>query len=161
MAGIKEKHCRLEAIRLLTLLKSRQLGTQRKITISEMEKQVNVFIISCAVALCMVTSATSRSAAYELLHEIQAGSSEVTLRCRSETTLKYQHVNDTIFWRNRMTAIDAGLRERNDIMVTETADQRGIRFNLTRDLEGYYSCGKRIDCTSIDESPQVTLICES
>ena len=128
-----------------------------------MEKQVNVFIISCTVALCMVTSATSRSVklpAYEL-HVKRTGSSEVTLRCSSKTTFKFEYVNDTIFWRNRTTARDAGLRERNDVMVTETANQRGIRFNLTRDFEGYYSCGKRIDCTSIDESPRVTLICES
>ena len=124
---------------------------------------MNVFIICCAVALCMVTSATSRSVklpAYEL-RVMRTGSSEVTFQCRSETTQAVEYVNDTIFWRNRMTARDAGLRERNDVMVTETADQQGIRFNLTRDLEGYYSCGKRIDCTSIDESPQVTLICES
>ena len=126
-----------------------------------MAKLVNSSAIMCAVALYMVTLATSMSMDYELSHDIQTGSSEVTLRCRSETTQAVEYVNDTIFWRNRMTARDAGLRERNDIMVTETADQRGIRFNLTRDLEGYYSCGKRIDCTSIDESPQVTLICES
>ena len=127
-----------------------------------MEKQVNVFIFY-AITLCMVTSATSISVkipVYEL-RVMRTGSSEVTLRCRSETTLEYEHVNDTIFWRNRTMARDAGLRERNDVMVTETEDQRGIRFNLTRDLEGYYSCGKRIDCTSIDESPRVTLICES
>ena len=84
----------------------------------------------------------------------------VKLQCQEETSNEFLNVteSDVVFWLNKENATDAGLRKRDDVKVTETKDQLGIEFNLTRDLEGYYTCGRRSG--SVSESPSVTLICE-
>ena len=85
----------------------------------------------------------------------------VKLQCvEANTGTLSVNLNKVIFWLNRENATDAGLRERDDVTVTETEDQLGIMFNLTRDLEGYYTCGRRIDSNNVRESPKVTLICK-
>ena len=107
----------------------------------------------------------STTASYELKHAIQNTTTGlVLLQCQEETisSLKILNVteSDVVFWLNGSNATDAGLRERDDVTVIETEDQLGIEFNLTRDLEGYYTCGRRIDSSNVSESPSVTLICE-
>ena len=83
----------------------------------------------------------------------------VLLQCRDETTTsrKLLNVTNVIF---RENSTDADLRERCDVTVIETEDQLGIVFNLTRNLEGYYTCGRRIDSNSVYESQPKPLICK-
>ena len=103
------------------------------------------------------------SSPFELKHSIQdTTTGAVKLQCQARSSLKMLNVTDSnvVFWLSRKNATDAGLRERDDVKVTETEDQLGIVFNLTRDLEGYYTCGRRIDSSNVSESPSVTLICE-
>ena len=102
---------------------------------------------------------------YKLKHFIQdTTTGAVKLQCQEETvsSLKVLSVaeSDVVFWLNRENVTDAGLRERDDVTVIETEDQLGIVFNLTRDLEGHYTCGRRVDSSNVSESPNVTLICE-
>ena len=84
----------------------------------------------------------------------------VLFHCHEETTTsqKLLNVTNVIF---RENSTDADLREREDVTVIETKDQLGIMFNLTRNLEGYYSCGRRTDSNNVPyESPSIPLICE-
>ena len=119
---------------------------------------VLLLLIDSGTALCLIP-------VYELKHSIQdTTTGAVKLQCQEETrsSLKLLNVteSDVVFWLNRGNATDAGLRERDDVTVIETEDQLGIVFNLTRDLEGYYTCGRRIHSRYVYESPTVILICK-
>ena len=122
--------------------------------------------MSLLVLLLLPDSGTALSLpVYKLKHSIQDYTTgAVKLQCQEETISSFKILNvtesDVVFWLNRGNATDAGLRERGDVTVIETEDQLGIVFNLTRDLEGYYTCGRRIDSSNVSESPSVTLICE-
>ena len=97
---------------------------------------------------------------YELIRSIQDSTTgSVLLQCREETTtsLEILNVANVIF---RENSTDADLRERDDVTVIETEDQLGIEINLTRNLEGYYTCGRRIDSNSVYESQPKPLICK-
>ena len=102
----------------------------------------------------------STTASYKLKHTIQnTATGSVLLQCQGAVTLNVTE-SDVVFWLNRGNATDAGLRERGDVTVSETEDQLGIVFNLTRDLEGFYTCGRRINSSNVYESLPKTLICE-
>ena len=96
---------------------------------------------------------------YELIHNVTTTGSAL-LQCREETTTsrKLLNVTNVIF---RENSTDADLRERDDVIVIETDDRLGIVFNLTRNLEGSYTCERRTDSNCVPcESPPITLICE-
>ena len=72
--------------------------------------------------------------------------------------MKLLNVTNVIF---RENSTDTDLRERGDVTVIETDDQLGIMFNLTRNLEGYYTCGRRIDSNCVPHGSQPKpLICK-
>lgn len=87
----------------------------------------------------------------------QTGS--VTLICRDSVTAEEPEIDDIKFFLNRSSATDPSLREREDITVVEIRSAI-IKFNLTRKYEGYYTCGKRVDCANVRESMPNTFICK-
>ena len=102
----------------------------------------------------------SDSNPYELIYRTdvtteQTGS--ITMICRSDATAEDVPLSKVQFWLN-WTANSTSLQERTDINILEV-DKYSIRFNLTRNLEGFYTCGKCIneDC---EMSDQKQLICK-
>ena len=98
---------------------------------------------------------------YELIYITDRVTTELTgsiiMICRSDATAEKLPLSEVQFWLN-WTANSTSLRERTDINVLEV-DKYSIRFNLTRNLEGLYTCGK---CTDEDceMSCQKQLICK-
>ena len=102
---------------------------------------------------------------YELIYTTDGTTQltgSLTLNCRDASTAEELSINDISFFLNRSSAADPSLRERKDIKVIEVGNT-AIRFNLTRRLEGLYTCGRksRANCTEVIESPPKTLICKS
>ena len=84
----------------------------------------------------------------------------ITLRCRDVWTANFLDVNQARFYLNYSSPADPSLRERGDITVVQVGTT-GIKFNLTRRLEGYYTCGKReAGSSSVSLSEPKTLICK-
>lgn len=124
-----------------------------------------LLIIIVAVGLANVAKPAPCSsqgpASYDLIFEEDAMTEEtgsLTLKCRDEYA-EVVKINEVGFFLNRSSATDPSLREREDISVIEVGNI-GIRFNLTRRLEGNYTCGRRVNCTDMTESPPRTLICK-
>ena len=91
------------------------------------------------------------------IYTAQTGS--ITLKCRDRETAEELDINEINFFFNRSSAADPSLRERGDITVVPVGST-GIKFNLTRRLEGYYTCGKRVDVANVRESLPKPYICE-
>ena len=68
-------------------------------------------------------------------------------------------INEVKFWLNQTHACDLSLRERHDFNVVEV-DSYKIKFNLTRRLEGIYTCGWCVNESGVLESSPKTLTCE-
>ena len=118
-----------------------------------------ILLISLAHAMA---SATCSSPPYKLIFMTddtteQTGS--ITLKCRDSITAEEADISEINFFLNRSSANDPSLRERGDITVFEVGST-GIKFNLTRKYDGYYTCGKRMDCANVRESMPDTLICK-
>ena len=97
---------------------------------------------------------------YELIYRTDVSTERtgsITMICRFDATAEKVPLSEVRFWLNG-TANSTSLRERTDINVFEV-DKYSIRFNLTRNLEGFYICGKCIneDC---EMSDQKQLICK-
>ena len=127
-----------------------------------MEFGSSVFTIVVGI-LCTIQSSTSLNfPPYQLVLTIEDTTHGlVQLQCREETQFRYLNVHNVKFWLNRTSPTDPGLRERADVTVIETEDQLGIRFNLTRNFEGYYTCGRigSDNGTEVSESVPRPLIC--
>ena len=102
---------------------------------------------------------------YELIHvtdNTTETTGSITLLCRDKFAEPVA-VNRVKFLLNGTSACDLDLRDRTDMQVIEV-DSYGIKFNLTGNLEGKYTCGivtvmnNRI--IAINESMPVTLICK-
>ena len=109
-----------------------------------------------------VSNLCQNPASYELIFETDSTIEQtglLTLRCRDSVTAEILDINEISFFLNRSSAADPSLREREDIRVVEVGTT-GIKFNLTRRLEGYYTCGKKVDCTNVRESSSKALICK-
>ena len=94
---------------------------------------------------------------YQLIHRFQdITTGSVLLQCREQavTSLTFLNVSNAIFKEN---TTDVDLRERCDMTVTETEDQLGIAFNLTRNVEGYFTCGRK---SSAQQSQPKPIICK-
>ena len=124
----------------------------------------------CAVAAVSIAvsalSLAQNSEPFQLIYESQIdedSNTELTgsiiLRCRDSNTSEHQDIRNISFFLNRSSAADPSLRERGDITVVENGNN-GIKFNLTRRLEGNYTCGRRVDAANVRESLPVTLICK-
>ena len=89
-------------------------------------------------------------------------SGSITLQCRNELTEPLE-INQTKFWLNRTSACDLDLREREDVRVIRV-DDHSIKLNITRNLEGNYTCGRLITqdgrTIGVEGSNPVTLVCK-
>ena len=121
-----------------------------------------IFVIAVGmanIAKSAPCSSPSPTASYELIYRTDATKAKtgaVILECRDDATAEALNINTISFYLNRTSANDLPLRERGDITVTAVGST-GIKFNLTRRLEGNYTCG---NCNSVIESPPKTLICK-
>lgn len=103
--------------------------------------------------------------AYELIHRTfeatteQSGLTEVI--CRDGFTAEDLPVSDIKIWLNRTSVDDPDLREREDVGAIEVHGCCSLRFNLTHQLEGTFTCGRRIDAANVLESLPRTLICKA
>ena len=117
------------------------------------------FIFIAASASCLTKTTPPP---YELIHQTdttteQTGS--VTLKCRDGQTAEELDISEINFFLNRSSAADPCLRERGDIIVVRV-ESTGIKFNLTRRLEGNYTCGKRVDVANVRESLPRSFVCK-
>ncbi len=87
--------------------------------------------------------------------------SPVRLSCDDSSTGAAAHINDVTFWRNRTLPSDPGLslREGRDMPVFVDPIENDISFILTREFEGYYTCGRQL-MGRVDESTPVPLVCK-
>lgn len=104
------------------------------------------------------------SASIRIPHEVIIETDETTentgsiiMLCRDEIAENIP-ISETIFFLNH-SSVDVSLREREDINVIEV-DRYRIKFNLTRSLEGNYTCGSRVSGTHVIESMPRTLVCK-
>ena len=102
------------------------------------------------------------NAAYELIYSTDTATEltgSIRMFCRTSATAENVPISEVQFWLNYTTCDNStSLREREDINVIEV-DSYSIQFNLTRRLEGYYTCGKRVgeNCVMSTKKP---LICK-
>ena len=78
--------------------------------------------------------------------------------CRSSTTAENVAIGEVQFWLNSTCNSTTSLRERTDVNVS-VVDNYSIKFNLSRSLEGYYTCGKQIGKNCMT-STEKALICK-
>ena len=102
-------------------------------------------------------SSLSQPPPYELIHHsfqrITELSGLVELVCHEKSTAETLSVNEISIWLNRTSVTDPDLREREDVGVVEVNGCCGLRFNLTQQLEGNFTCGKRIDMAKCKGEP--------
>ena len=113
----------------------------------------------------LVFIATSAFASIPLPYELTFETEEmteltgsITMKCR-DSHAEPLPLSQIKFFLNRSSVLDPSLRERKDITVVEVGDT-GINFNLTRRLEGNYTCGRRVNATHVIESLPTTVICK-
>ena len=97
----------------------------------------------------------------ELIYETDStteATGSITMYCRDSITAEEKPLSEVQFWVNRSQACNLSLQERNDTRVIKV-DHFKIKFNLTRHLEGSYTCGKCIK-NHVQESSPKTLICK-
>ena len=107
-------------------------------------------------------------APYELVHRTFGQMTELSglieLTCRNASTAEELDISDIKIWLNRTSANDPDLRAREDVGVVEAHGCCSLRFNLTPQLEGYYTCGRRTDIgngtVAVQGSLPRTLICK-
>ena len=106
----------------------------------------------------------ARTSPFELIFTTDdqtASSGSILLECRDEKTAEPLNVNQTKFWLNRTSACDPDLSAIADVPVSR--GDNGMKFNLTRNLEGVYTCGTlaiQENEVIVRESTPRTLICE-
>jgi hypothetical protein len=130
-------------------------------------KGISITLLTVRVALVgsifiAAPAFASPSPPYELIYETDETTEEtgsIILTCRDGPTAENLPVDEVLFFLNRSSAADPSIREREDITVV-AAGCCGVRFNLTRRLEGSYTCGRRVDATNVRESLSVTLVCK-
>ena len=129
--------------------------------------RATLLILSSLVYLVASTPCSSQSSApYELIHEIDSTTEltgSITLKCRDSSTAEELEISEINFFLNHSSTATnyLSLRERGDITLVEVGST-GIKFNLTREYDGYYICGRRGDdvCTANNTSQPKALICE-
>jgi hypothetical protein len=128
------------------------------------------FILICLVLAYIVVSTpcSSRNSAphYELIFTTDSTTEltgSITFKCRDGYTADELEINEIDFFLNCSSSTNCpSLRERGDITVV-AAGSYDIQFNLTREYDGYYTCGKRGGDTSTGNytmSPPKALVCK-
>ena len=107
----------------------------------------------------------SSAPAYELIHltdHTTERTGSITMKCRDKYA-EDLNINEVNFFLNYSSTTNClSLRERGDITVIAVGTT-GIKFNLTREYDGFYTCRKRGDktCTAnYTTSPPKPYICE-
>ena len=117
-------------------------------------------LIGLTYVVASTPCSSCNSTPYELIFQTDSTTEltgSITLKCRNSYTTEELEISEINFFLNHSSA----LRERGDIRVVEVGST-GIKFNLTRGLEGNYTCGKRGDdtCAANDTSLPKTLVCK-
>lgn len=132
---------------------------------------ISLLLIAAAGYLFMgiiLFPSLTQAHSYELIYRYMTDSTtemrgSIVLQCRDAITAEALEVNQIKFWLNRTTSCDLDLRARADVRVIR-ADANSIKFNLTHDLDGNYTCGRlniiRDNEVIVEESSPKTLICK-
>ena len=113
--------------------------------------------------MAMHTSSQHPQAPYELVYhtfDVTELSGLIEMACRNESTAEELPVSDIKIWLNRTSVDDPDLREREDVGIVEVHGCCRLRFNLTHQLDGNFTCGRRINIANVKESPTKMLICK-
>ena len=108
---------------------------------------------------------SQNSSPYELIYRTDSTTDltgSITFKCRDDSTAEEIEISEICFFLNCSSGANClSLREREDITVV-AVESTGIRFNLTREYDGYYTCGKRggDTCTADTMSPPQALVCK-
>ena len=120
-----------------------------------------LWMIALKIAVCMTTE---QSPPYELIYRIIDPDTDLSglleLICRDGFTAEELPVSDIKIWLNRTSVDDPDLREREDVDTVEVHGCCSLRFNLTHQLEGNYTCGRKMDIANVRESSPKSLICK-
>ena len=119
-----------------------------------------LWMMALKMAVCM---ATEQSPPYELIYRTISDtelSGLLVLICRDELRAKELPVSDIKIWLNRTSVDDPDLREREDVGTVEVHGCCSLRFNLTHQLEGSFTCGRKTDIANVQESSPKLLICK-
>ena len=98
---------------------------------------------------------------YELIYETDETTEEtgsIQMQCR-DANAEPIPLSGVKFWLNRSHACDQSLQKRDDFNVVKV-DSYKIKFNLTRRLEGIYTCGRCVNESGVLESSPKTLTCK-
>ena len=99
---------------------------------------------------------------YELIHETETTTEEtgsITMQCRDAYAAEPISLSEVEFWLNRTRVCDPSLQEQDNFNVVEVDSYR-IKFNLTRRLEGIYTCGRCVNESYVLESTPKTFTCK-
>ena len=133
-------------------------------TLQFIAKAITVGVVFIHVAAVSASSLTQNPEPYQLIFETHDSKTElagsIALRCRDGDTAQEQDISEISFFLNHSSVADPSLREREDITVVEV-DRYSIEINLTRRLEGNYTCGRRENATHVRESRPKTFVCKS
>ena len=133
-------------------------------TLQFIAKAITVGMIFIHVAALSASSLTQNPEPYQLIFETHGSKTEIagsiTLKCRDGDTAEEQDISEISFFLNHSSVADPSLRERGDIRVVEV-DRYSIEINLTRRLEGNYTCGRIVNATHVRESLPKTFVCKS
>ena len=117
------------------------------------------------LALMVMFPSLTQADQHELIYMTDSTtemSGSITLQCRNDLAEPLE-INQIKFWLNRTSACDLDLREREDVRVIRVNDN-SIKLNVTRNLEGSYTCGQLIAqddrIVGVEESNPVTLVCK-
>ena len=121
--------------------------------------------IIAKVILLLSSLTQAQTGLFELIYMTDpnhqtALSGSILLQCRYADTTEPLDIHQTKFWLNRTSACDPDLTAIADVQVLR--DDKKIKFNLTRNLEGVYTCGTlaiQENEVIIRESVPRTLIC--
>ena len=131
------------------------------------------FILICIIYSVEASSPCSSqsSAPYELIYRTDNTTElrgSLTFICRDDRTAEEVGISEISFFLNCTSGANncLSLRERGDITVVAVGSTR-IQFNLTREYDGNYTCGKRRrsrgdgTCTAnYTMSPPKALVCK-
>ena len=121
-----------------------------------------IITVGLAYACLAASAPTSSYPPYHLIHQTDSTTDQtgsLLLQCRDTYTGNMLAISGVSFFLNRSSADDLSLRQRGDITVTEVG-HTSIKFNLTRQLEGNYTCATRTEGAIVKESPPKTLVCK-
>ena len=124
---------------------------------------INIIIPMIIITALFIMVGTSPFELFFATDDQTASSGSISLQCRDATTAVPLDIDQTKFWLNRTSACDPDLTAIADVQVLRGAHDNKIKFNLTRNLEGVYTCGRLVieeNEVIVRESTPLTLTCE-